>query len=934
MSSIVNLIGSGYIYENLNILQNLNIKNFLRVYEVLGVEEIKIKNYGYIDKHLNLYKDIGGISNEDYPIINVSNKTDTEDTLIVNGNLNCNYFATFTTVDSTNDINIILADSYINDLDIQSNINVSNMVKSDVEIVKLEGINKSNSSYSENLIVNNDANIYDCNVFEINCNNLKNKNLNVLNNFNCNKFHNIRIRQNMDVYGNANIYGNLNIDNSLIVNGYLTLSPNSIFVLPKKSTNIYENSNAIINNGSLRYNDERRSIEYYNSGWKSITSLHSISYNSAVILHENNNSNTSNNISFIQNNNLSLEFNNITNNLNIYKDITIFNKNINIDGTIPLYPKDLTIHNDLTVQKDLIINNLMILGNNNRTNIDNGHIRFDNNTNTIQIFNNGWSKLDFFSEKSGIDMKDDIIDIFTNINVNRILCNSNTIDFHKNLNITHNLNQLNKSSTLSVDRNTNIINKIVFDNKGILEFDSSTNKLQAFVTPNYNNMFYSNYKYFDVNDYYHDCNIEYTSNVIKVLTNYDIYRYALNEFSMYNFINNNAQHYSYISTENTNCLIKSLEITYYIINNNKNNDYNDDDQYSMNGTSEIQVIDLIDLKNKYDILVHQGNKLIYDSSSNKTEFIIKKNDFYTLQVKLKQWFYKGNNNDVLLLIRLKGLYYSDLYFKNKQADFLYNIDNNFRNEADFIRSLNINKNITSKKTLSANRYYQTKIHSNLNNFSVDPNAIVSINNDNKYLFIKNNNVGIGRSILDKHLLVTKNPDDTHSLNIMGDSKIHKNTYVKNNIIMNNHCTNLNLIYKNVNTDNVTYNNNLFLKQNINSQYMQSKNLVLSNTSLNLLNNTFIENLVYNDKIYNIEDFYHKNITVYRKRIKFNTLQFDDTCNMALFSNECYNAFTVGDKIKPNLSISHDGTTEINCSPNGFILDNVNIFDKINKLNTF
>ena len=858
MSSIVNVIGSGYIYENLNILQNLNIKNFLRVYEVLGVEEIKIKNYGYISKNLNLYKDIDGISNKDYPIINISNKTDTKDTLIVNGNLNCNYFATFTTVDSKNDINIILADSYINDLDIQSNINVSNMVKSGVEIVKLEGINKTNSSHSENLIVNNEANIYDCNVFQVNSNNLTNENLNVLNNFNCNKFHNIRIRQNMDVYGNANIYGNLNIDNSLIVNGYLTLSPNSIFVLPKKSTNIYENSNAIINNGSLRYNDERRSIEYYNSGWKSITSLHSISYNSAVILHENNNSNTSNNIFFIQNNNLSLEFNNITNNLNIYKDTTIFNRNINIDGTIPLYPKDLTIHNDLTIQKDIIINNLMILGNNNRTDIDNGHIRFDNNTNTIQIFNNGWSKLDFFSEKSGIDMKDDIIDIFTNINVNRILCNSNTIDFHKNLNITHNLNQLNKSSTLSVDRNTNIVNKIVFDNKSILEFDSSTNKLQAFVTPNYNNMSYSNYKYFDVNNYYHDCNIEYTSNVIKVLTNYNNYRYALNEFSMYNFINNNAQHYSYISTENTNCLIKSLEITYYIINDNEND--NDDtressiienpiiddntssfifnsntyygiengnthklsivenpiidnnNEYSMNRLSKIEVIDLIDLKNKYDILVHQGNKLIYDSSSNKTEFIIKKNDFYTLQVKLKTGYLEDNTNDVVLFIRLKGLYYSDLYFKNKQADFLYNIDNNFRSEVDFIRSLNINKNITSKKTLSANKYYQTKIHSNLNNFSVDPNALVSINNDNKYLFIKNNNVGIGRSISDDHLLVTKNPYDTHSLNIMGDSKIHKNIYVKNNIIMNNNCTNLNLIYKNVNTNNVTYDNSLFFSK--------------------------------------------------------------------------------------------------------------------------
>ncbi len=929
MSSIVNLIGSGYIYQDLNILQNLNIKNFLRVYEVLGVKEIKVGNYAFIKKNLNLYKDIGGISNEDYPIINISNKTDTEDTLTVNGNLNCNYYATFTTIDSENDINLILADSYINDIDIRSNINVSNMVNSNVEIIKLEGINKTNSSYSENVIVNNDANIYDCNVFQINCNNLKNENLNVLNNLNCNKFHNIRIRQNMDVYGNANVSGNLNIDNSLIVNGYLTLSPDSIFVLPKKSTNIYEDSNIILKNGSLRYNDERRSIEYYNSGWKSITSLHSISYNSAVIINENNNSNTSNNISFIQNNNLSLEFNNITNNLNIYKDTTIFHRNINIDGMIPIYPKDLTIHNDLTANKDIVINNLMILGNNNRTNIENGHIRFDNNTNTIQLFNNKWSKMDFYTDKSGINMKDEIIDIFVNTNTNRILCNSNTIDFHKNLNITHNLNQLNKSSTLSVEKNTNIINKIVFDKKGILEFDSTTNKLQAFVTPNYNNMSYSNYKYFDVNDYYPDCNIGYTSNILKVLTNYDIYRYALNEFTMYNFINNNAQYLSYISSENTNCLIQSFEITYYIINKHSASDINE--------ISKTEVIDLIDVKNKYNILVHQDNKIIYDSSSNKSEFVIKKNDFYTLQVKLKKGYPESNTNNannMVLFIRLKGLYYSDLYFKNKQIDFVYNIDNKFRNEVDFIRSLNINKDIFSKKTILANKYFQTNIYADLTDYNVDSDSIVSINNNNKYLVIKNNNIGIGTSISADHLLITKNPRETHSLNIIGDSKIHKNTYVKNNIIMNNNCNNLNLIYKNVNTHEVTYNNSLFLKQNINSQFIDSKNLILSNTNINLLNNTFIHNLEYNNEIYNMEYYYHKNISVDRKKIKLNTLRFDHICNVSLFSNECYNAFSIGDKIKPNLSISHNGYTEINCKPNGFVLDNVNIFDKINNLNMF
>ena len=84
----------------------------------------------------------------------------------------------------------------------------------------------------------------------------------------------------------------------------------------------------------------------------------------------------------------------------------------------------------------------------------------------------------------------------------------------------------------------------------------------------------------------------------------------------------------------------------------------------------------------------------------------------------------------------------------------------------------------------------------------------------------------------------------------------------------------------------------------------------------------------------MEYYYHKNISVDRKKIKLNTLRFDHICNVSLFSNECYNAFSIGDKIKPNLSISHNGYTEINCKPNGFVLDNVNIFDKINNLHMF
>ena len=46
-----------HLASNLNVSNNININNFLRVYEVLGVKQIKIGNYGYIDKNLSIYKD-------------------------------------------------------------------------------------------------------------------------------------------------------------------------------------------------------------------------------------------------------------------------------------------------------------------------------------------------------------------------------------------------------------------------------------------------------------------------------------------------------------------------------------------------------------------------------------------------------------------------------------------------------------------------------------------------------------------------------------------------------------------------------------------------------------------------------------------------------------------------------------------------------------
>ena len=79
----------------------------------------------------------------------------------------------------------------------------------------------------------------------------------------------------------------------------------------------------------------------------------------------------------------------------------------------------------------------------------------------MQIYNKQWSKLKFHSEGNGIHMKDnDNIEIITT--KNKIICNSNTIDFHKNLNIYSNLNNHN---FITVTKNTNLSNNIIFDNK-------------------------------------------------------------------------------------------------------------------------------------------------------------------------------------------------------------------------------------------------------------------------------------------------------------------------------------------------------------------------------------------------------------------------------------------------------------------------------------
>ena len=312
----VNLFGSGYTETSINVNQNLNINNYLRVYEVLGVNNIQIFNFGYIEKDLNLNRSINVVEKEQYPIIKIKNIDDLDkNSFIINNDLNCYYYTTFKSLSSINNTLITLDDNYEQNIRINSDINVFNKVISDININKIN-ISKDNSTFTKNITINKDTNLFNCDVFHINCNNYTTNNLHIINNVNCDSFLNIQIKKNLDISNNINILGNTYIKQSLIIDGHVDFIKNSMLLLPKKSNNEITD-NIILKAGSLRYNDERKSIEYYLDDWYSISSLHSSNYKTTLKIHENNNLTNSNNIEFYQNDILTVESNNNTYNLNI-----------------------------------------------------------------------------------------------------------------------------------------------------------------------------------------------------------------------------------------------------------------------------------------------------------------------------------------------------------------------------------------------------------------------------------------------------------------------------------------------------------------------------------------------------------------------------------------------------------------------------------------
>jgi len=162
-------------------------------------------------------------------------------------------------------------------------------------------------------------------------------------------------------------------------------------------------------------------------------------------------------------------------------------------------------------------------------------------------------------------------------------------------------------------------------------------------------------------------------------------------------------------------------------------------------------------------------------------------------------------------------------------------------------------------------------------------------------------------------------------------------YVKNDIIVYQNCTSINntnyIVSPNINSDNMICNNyNIIINQNINSNSLNSTDITYNNN--NLLEHTYSKNLYFNNKSNRLNSLIH-NVNISPSKINFmDTLYLNIDGNLGINNDKCYNAFSIGNKIKPNLSVSHNGYTIINTNENGFLLENINVLGKLDNFKTF
>ena len=614
------------------------------------------------------------------------------------------------------------------------------------------------------------------------------------------------------------------------------------------------------------------------------------------------------NIDIIQNNNLTMQFNNVEQKLNIYKNVVNIYNNLNISDRLTTY-NNLNIKKNLNCNNDLIINGLLNLP----TDLESdGMLRYNKDKKEIEFYKDRWGYINMSNIDNGMIIDDnDSLNLYTNKEHTEGLILDNNINIiRNNLNINSNLVC---TSGLEIKNNMNVKKSIYFNN--ICELKSNINSIVAHVTPNFNNIDINNNKYFNINDEIKD---PYLLNKYES----ELYHCKLYNSELNCIVSSNIFYNKDIKVNDHDVLFSKIYSVYDLVINNF-------EIYSiLKDDNTINYIKSFYVNNLYSIIIYDDlNNIIYDNRNyNKDKLILKKKVNY----KIKKQKKTNLNQPVDIFIKLLGYYYNEILLENEMSKFLYKIDR-IRVETEFEKDLNLKNNLNLERSIISNNFIINKliIHPNINSNKSSSNILSICNNMNENIFsINENNIILGNynNNLEKNVnkIYIKTPINKDSLYIKGDSIIEKDLNIINDLSIKNNC-----ILENINHNTLKIQNNLTINNNINLENIFIKKLISEN--LNIYNSSEIKiNKLDNIEKINIKNLKNNNVIINEKYINFNNkLYVNYENNININSDESFNLFSIGNKIKPNLSIYPNGMVKI--YTNKLILNNIDIIKEMNTI---
>tara|TARA_Y100000768_G_C23989091_1_gene690893 strand:- start:831 stop:3539 length:2709 start_codon:yes stop_codon:yes gene_type:complete len=889
------------VKKNLNVSEKLDVLGTLKLPNLSNTRELIIKENCHIYKSLDITRTVAW--NEDfYPILNID--TNNENSVIVN-NINTFFHSNLNDV-YTDIVNLYLPKVIPNKVyNIKNNVTLSN-------IINIE--NSDKPFICKNLNIQHNFNTVNLTVPYAITNNININNLYQSGDFLSNS--NINISENTTIYGHTLIENNINVNKSLNYNSYIHFNTNSSFVLPsfnKTKTDIINSFNPINYNvtGSLRNNTDQNTVEaYINDDWYSISSIANPTYSTKIIIGENNNNNP---IYFIQNNNIVIHSNTITNSFHLNKNTTNINEDFTVSKSVITH-SNINIKNSLHLNEDNYLYGHLILP----TYTDNygqqGMIRYNNKYKFVELYNNKWNRILFNTNTSGIHINStNSTNIFIK-NKNSVIIDSKQTTIDSNVNIYSNLNL---SNDLVVSNNLNINNMILFDKN--IKINYNNTGLYAYVSKSHNT---TDFDWININ---YSINTPYISNtylskILYTTTTYSNYsKLYINNTITDNAVIQSSNKFIYFSSGSTDIIINKMKFTIML----KKDDTSTYHSYEL---------DLPTISTYFNLQIFNINNIIlYDSSYNTTLFTIPKNTLFYINIKPIHTDF--STFFIHIFLQLVGIYHNEIYLNKSNSNFIYNIDNTFTNIVAY-SDLNVYNNITFSNNINTNTLKTKQLSIDcLEDINTN---ILQINNDTNnpcFIISNNNTIALNSKIDSNHNINLYNPYYNTTLDIEGDTYIGLNTNIYGvtnikNIEINGKTD----FHKNVNSDNITINNNLDIFQtNINIQNNLYTNILNSNISY--INKTILNKFKVKDTLYTVEELIDNDsiITNTNNTLKIINFLIDINGNIGINTDTNFNKFTIGEQINPNLSISSNGYTIMNCD--NFYLNNINVLQELSILNT-